>query len=171
MYRILEYAGLYVVMVLLQIFLFSRIGVSVYIHPLAYIAFILLLPMDLLPLWGLLLALMLGVTMDFFMATAGVNTIATLFVAFCRPTVLNLLVGKDEVHDGGIPNVNRLGLKVFMRYALVIVVLHGLTFFLFESLSLRFFYVTLLRIVLSAAVTLILVYLCQRLFSVNRTYE
>ena len=41
-------------------------------------------------------------------------------------------------------------------------------FFIFETLSLHFFYLTLLRILLSSAVTLLLVYFCQRLFSVNR---
>ena len=43
MYRTLQYAILFVVLVLLQVFLFSRIGISIYVHPLVYIAFILLL--------------------------------------------------------------------------------------------------------------------------------
>ena len=160
MYRTLEYTILFVVMALLQVFLFSRIGVSVYIHPLAYVAFIILLPMEIAPLLLLTLGLLMG--------TAGINTIATLFVAFCRPTLLNLLVGKDEVKDGGIPNVNRLGIKKFIKYASFMVLLHSTVFFIFETLSLHFFYLTLLRILLSSAVTLLLVYFCQRLFSVNR---
>ena len=168
MYRTLEYTILFVVMALLQVFLFSRIGVSVYIHPLAYVAFIILLPMEIAPLLLLTLGLLMGVTMDVFMGTAGINTIATLFVAFCRPTLLNLLAGKDEVKDGGIPNVNRLGIKKFIKYASVMVLLHSTVFFIFETLSLHFFYLTLLRILLSSAVTLLLVYFCQRLFSVNR---
>ena len=165
MYRTLEYTILFVVMALLQVFLFSRIGVSVYIHPLAYVAFIILLPMEIAPLLLLTLGLLMGVTMDVFMGPAGINTIATLFVAFCRPT---LLAGKDEVKDGGIPNVNRLGIKKFIKYASFMVLLHSTVFFIFETLSLHFFYLTLLRILLSSAVTLLLVYFCQRLFSVNR---
>ena len=168
MYRTLEYTILFVVMALLQVFLFSRIGVSVYIHPLAYVAFIILLPMEIAPLLLLTLGLLMGVTMDVFMGTAGINTIATLFVAFCRPTLLNLLAGKDEVKDGGIPNVNRRGSKNFIKYASFMVLLHSTVFFIFETLSLHFFYLTLLRILLSSAVTLLLVYFCQRLFSVNR---
>ena len=145
MYRTLEYTILFVVMALLQVFLFSRIGVSVYIHPLAYVAFIILLPMEIAPLLLLTLGLLMGVTMDVFMGTAGINTIATLFVAFCRPTLLNLLAGKDEVKDGGIPNVNRLGIKKFIKYASFMVLLHSTVFFIFETLSLHFFYLTLLR--------------------------
>ena len=168
MYRTLQYAILFVVLVLLQVFLFSRIGISIYVHPLVYIAFILLLPIEIAPLSGLLLGLLMGVTMDLFMATAGVNTIATLFAAFCRPTLLLLTLGKDEVKDGGVPNVNRLGMKKFIKYAYTLILLHGIVFFLFEVLSFHLILFTLLRIVLSSLATLLLVYFCQRLFSINR---
>ncbi len=168
MQKILEYSILFVVIVILQVFLFSRIGISMYVSPLVYIVFVLLLPMEISGALLLLLALLLGVTVDFFMGTSGINTIATLFVAFCRPAALYLLVGKDEVKDGGVPNVNRLGRPKFLRYAGLLILLHSTLFFLLETLSWRFFHLTLLRIVLSSAVCLLLVYFCQRLFSVNR---
>lgn len=159
MHRTLQYAILFIVMVILQIFLFSRIGISVYVHPLVCIAFIVLLPMEIAPLALLGLGLLLGVTLDFFMATAGIHTVAAL---------LNVLVGKDEVKDGGVPNVNRIGAKKFVRYASAMILIHSTAFFLLEALSWSFFYRTALRIALSSAVTLPLVYFCQKLFSVNR---
>lgn len=168
MCRLIEYGILYVVMVILQVFLFSRIGISVYVHPLAYIAFIILLPMSTPGAVLLLLAAALGMTIDLFMGTAGINTIATLFAAFCRPSALILLLGKDEVKEGGVPNVNRVGLARFLRYATVMVLLHSSLFFILESLTWHFFYLTLLRIICSSVVTLILVYFCQKFFSVNR---
>ncbi len=168
MQRAIEYAVLFLVMVILQVFLFSRVGFSIYLHPLPYVAFIVLLPMEIVPVALLGLGLLTGLTMDFFMATSGINTISTLFVSFCRPTLLGLLAGKDEVRDGGIPNVNRLGFKKFIRYAGIMSFLLCASFFMLESLSWKYFHITALRIVLSWAVTLLLVYLCQRLFSVNR---
>ena len=168
MYRTLPYLGLFAAAALLQVFLFDHLTISIYLNPLVYIVFIALLPLDTPPAAVLGAGLALGVTMDFAMGAAGINTIATLFVAFCRPTLLNLLAGKDEVKDGGIPNVNRLGIKKFIKYASFMVLLHSTVFFIFETLSLHFFYLTLLRILLSSAVTLLLVYFCQRLFSVNR---
>lgn len=168
MHRTLQYAILFIVMVILQIFLFSRIGISVYVHTLVCIAFIVLLPMEIAPLALLGLGLLLGVTLDFFMATAGIHTVAALLAAFCRPALLNVLVGKDEVKDGGVPNVNRIGAKKFVRYASAMILIHSTAFFLLEALSWSFFYRTALRIALSSAVTLPLVYFCQKLFSVNR---
>ena len=93
---------------------------------------------------------------------------AALLAAFCRPALLAVLVGKDEVKDGGVPNVNRIGAKKFVRYASAMILIHSTAFFLLEALSWSFFYRTALRIVLSSAVTLPLVYFCQKLFSVNR---
>ena len=168
MYRLLEYGILFFVMVILQVFLFSRIGISIYVNPLVYIAFLILLPMEIAGALLLVLGMVLGMTVDFFMGTAGINTIATLFAAFCRPAVLTLLVGKDEVKEGGVPNVNRIGLKRSLRYAGVIVLLHGTVFFVLESLTWSFFYLTLLRIICSSVITLLLVYFCQKLFAVNR---
>ena len=168
MYRLLEYGILFFVMVILQVFLFSRIGISIYVNPLVYIAFLILLPMEIAGALLLVLGMVLGMTVDFFMGTAGINTIATLFAAFCRPAGLTLLVGKDEVKEGGVPNVNRIGLKRFLRYAGVIVLLHGTVFFVLESLTWSFFYLTLLRIICSSVITLLLVYFCQKLFAVNR---
>lgn len=72
-------------------------------------------------------------------------------------------MGKDEVKEGGVPNVNRIGLKRFLRYAGVIVLLHGTVFFVLESLTWSFFYLTLLRIICSSVITLLLVYFCQKL--------
>ena len=47
MYRLLEYGiPFFFVMVILQVFLFSRIGISIYVNPLVYIAFLILLPME-----------------------------------------------------------------------------------------------------------------------------
>ena len=67
-----------------------------------------------------------------------------------------------------MPNVNRIGLKRFLRYAGVIVLLHGTVFFVLESLTWSFFYLTLLRIICSSVITLLLVYFCQKLFAGNR---
>lgn len=165
MRKVLEYAMLFIAVVLLQAFLFSRIGISVYLHPLVYVVFILLLPMEISGGLLLLLAFALGVSVDALTGMAGLNTIATLFTAFCRPMLLTLLAGKDEVKDGGLPDSRRLGAKKFMYYSGILVFLHSVVFFSFETLTLKYYYIVLLRTLLSSAVALILIYFIQRVFS------
>ena len=93
MYRTLPYIGLFAVTVLLQVFLFDNLSVSIYLNPLVYIAFLALLPLDTKPVALLGAGLLLGVVMDYAMGAAGINTIATLLIAFLRPALVNLLFG------------------------------------------------------------------------------
>lgn len=167
MRRLLEYILLFVVMVLLQTFFFSKLDISPYINPLVYILFIILLPMEIPGVLLLLASLAIGITIDFVTATPGVNTIATLFVGFIRPTLLTVLIGKDEVRDGGVPNENRIGRQKFIRYAIFMIFFHSLVYFNIETLSVPMIFHTQIRVICSSTVTLIFVYLCQKLFIVN----
>lgn len=163
MQRFLEYAVFFLIMILLQVFLFNNLDLSVYIHPIVYIAFIIMLPMETPAIAVLLLGLLTGVTMDVMSGAAGLNTIATLFTSFTRPLLLNLLVGKDETKEGGIPSPQRLGFAKFLRYISIVVFIQCFIFFTFESLSWQYYHLTLLRIVLSSLVSIIFVWLAQML--------
>lgn len=169
MYRFLEYTLLFVVVVLLQIFLFNNLNLSVYVNPLVYIAFIVMLPMEINRAVLLLLGFLLGATMDMIMGTAGINTIATLATAFLRPILLTLAAGKEEVMGGGIPSIGRLGRKKYLRYLLFVILLQCFVFFTFESLTWKYYYLTLIRIVCSTLVTALLVYWLQLLFVIKGT--
>lgn len=163
MYRVLEYAYFFVVLILLQVFLFSNVDLSVYIHPLVYVGFIILLPMELLPVAVLLLGFGMGVALDFMTASGGLHTIALLVVSFLRPYFLSFIIGRDEVKEGGLPIPSRLGLSKFFRYAGAVVFIHCLVFFTFESLTFRYYQLTLLRVLLSSALTLLMVYFSHML--------
>lgn len=161
--RFLEYALFFVVVVVLQVFLFDNLNLNVYIYPMIYIAFIILLPMNLPSIVVLLLGLVTGVTMDFFSGASGLHTIATLATAFARPLPLLLFLGKEEVKEGGVPLPVKIGTGQFFRYSSVLVVFHCLVFFGFETLTFKYFYLTLLRIILSSALTILLVYFSHML--------
>lgn len=85
MYRTLQYALLFLVAALLQIFLFNNLSLSVYLNPLVYVVFIALLPMETTPIRMLLAGLAMGLAMDWTMGAAGVNTIATSSSPSCVP--------------------------------------------------------------------------------------
>ena len=164
MHRILQYIFLFLVVTALQVFLFDNLQLSLYVHPFAYLAFVLLLPMEIQGYALLLLAAALGVTMDFFSGMPGVNTIATVATAFCRPTALRFFVGKDLVGDGGMPNARRIGTGKFLRYALVLTLVHSVVYFVLENLSTVNVLFTVLRIVINTLCSLVVVWFIQLLF-------
>lgn len=165
MYRILPYTVLFAAAVLLQVFLFDNLSIGVYFNPLVYIAFVLLLPLD-TPHAALLAAgLVTGVVIDFAMGAAGVNTIATLLIAFARPWVLGLFTGRDDAREGGVPSPERMGPRKFVLYLIVAVLLHHLVFFSFEALSWSHLFRTALRIVVSSACSVLFIWLIARVFT------
>lgn len=165
MYRTLPYIVLFLAVILLQVFLFDNLSISIYLNPLVYIAFVLLLPLDALPVAVLLCGLGTGVVMDYAMGAAGLNTIATLAVAFVRPWLLPVLYRRDDLREGGVPSSDRLGRRVFVRYLVILVLLHHTLFFTLEALSWAHLLHTLLRIAASSALTVGFVWLIARLFT------
>lgn len=165
MVRSLPYLTLFGATVLLQVFLFDNLSISLYLNPLVYVAFIALLPMDTKPVLLLLAGLVLGVTMDYAMGAAGINTIATLLVAFLRPAVLGLFAGREDQREGGVPSPERLGKRAFVEYLAVLVVIHHAAFFVFEALSWTHLLQTLLRVALSSVVSVAFIWLIARIFT------
>ncbi len=165
MYRIVTYSSLFLVTVLLQVFLFDNLSVSIYLNPLIYVAFIVLLPVDTAPVTVLLAGLAMGVTMDFLMGSAGINTMATLLMALLRPYILASFYSRDDLRDGGVPSPERLGHHVFLNYLIVLVAVHHAVFFSLEALSWSHIVRTVLRIVASGSVTVAAVWLLGRIFT------
>ena len=167
MHKTLPYLALFAVVVLLQVFLFDNLSISIYLNPLVYVAFIALLPLDTPPVVLLLSGLATGVTMDLAMGAAGVNTIATLLIAFARPTLLGLLYSRDDIREGGIPSTGRLGNRVFLNYLIVLVLVHHAVFFSLEALSWAHIVRTIVRTVASGAVSVAFIWVIARIFTAN----
>ena len=170
MHRTLPYLALFAVVVLLQVFLFDNLSISIYLNPLVYVAFIALLPLDTPPIVLLLSGLATGVTMDLAMGAAGVNTIATLLIAFARPTLLGLLYPRDDIREGGIPSTGRLGNRVFLNYLIVLVLVHHAVFFSLEALSWAHIVRTIVRTVASGAVSVAFIWVISLLFTATRPF-
>lgn len=165
MHRAIPYILLFLATVLLQVFLFDNLSISIYLNPLVYVAFIVLLPLDMPPVGVLLCGLTMGLTMDAAMGAAGENTIATLLVAFLRPMLLDLVAGHDNAREGGIPSTGRLGTRTFVRYLAAMVVLHHAVFFSLEALSWAHAFHTLVRILLSSLLSMGFIWIIARIFT------
>lgn len=157
MIRFLEYTAIFLLLLVLQEFVFDNINLGGVVNPYIYIMFIILLPLD-MPGWMLLvLGFGAGAAVDFMSGTAGLQTIASTWLAFVRPTVVGLLLGKDLVYEGGIPTAGRVGTGRFLRYLTVMVLLFDIPFFILEDLSGSAWIITL-RIVLSSAFSVGIIY-------------
>ena len=164
MQKNLTYAGAFLALVLLQIFLVDNISISVYFHPLIYIAFIILLPLDTKPVWMVLNSALIGLMIDVMTGMGGLNVIATTATGFLRPWVVNLVTGHTMGMDESAPALNRLPEKNFRWYIIAMVMLHSAIYFVMESLSWHHMLHTILRLVISDIAAVVFIYYFVKLF-------
>lgn len=169
MHRFFEYTLFFLVVLLLQVFVFDNLSLSVYVAPMAYLAFMALLPLN--TPHGLLVVIgfAAGVLLDFFTGTGGLHTIAATFTGFVRPGIVNLALGKDFWRDaGGVLSRRELMSGKWFRYSALLSVLHCFVYFMFEALSWQYFGHTLLKIALSSLSTVAIVWFAAYLYSLRK---
>lgn len=162
------------VLVLLQVLLLNKIplrwwsqpaGFPVFI-PLVYPLFILLLPFETPVVLLLLLAFVMGFTMDTFCNTPGMHAAACVLMAYLRTNVLNSLLPKhlSEYHNQS-PNVKNMGWMPFLTYAFFLVLVHHALFFSVELWSLSNIGYLLIKIFASSLTTMIFILVYLLLFT------
>ncbi len=152
----------FLILVLLQVLIFNNVEItSIGIIPAFFILYILLLPFE-TPNWMVLvLAFLIGLSIDAFSDTIGLNTASTVFIAFVRPTVLKSLSPRDGYEVGTFPRVHYMGLNWFLKYSVVIVFVHQLLFYLLEDFSFAHFGSMLLKIFIGTFISLLLIIVSQ----------
>lgn len=131
------------------------------ITPMLYVLFILALPLE-VPRWVMLLmAFMLGYTIDVFCDTPGLNSGATVAMAFARPWILNMISPRDGYESGTRPYLMVMGLNWFLIYSVALVFIHHFVFFVFDEFGLQHFLRMLGQIFVTTICTEILVVISQ----------
>jgi hypothetical protein len=150
--------------VFFQVAILDNIRLSGYINPFLYIMFIATLPFSTPKSVLLLWAFALGFTVDVFSHTLGFHTSACVLMAFARPTVLDLISSHEEYAKDAVPSAREFGFSWFLRYSLLLVIIHHAMLFFIEMFRFSDFFQTLGRIVISSIFTLALMMLTEYLF-------
>lgn len=151
-------------LILVQGLILKNMEAGYMINPFLYVLFIIQLPFE-LPAWiGLLLAFALGFFIDVFYGTMGMHMAACTLMGWARPAVLRFMVPRDGYEFGQQPTMQDMGKMWFLSYAGILIVLHHSFLFFIEIFSFRDVPMTIVRVILSAAATLVLVVVTQFLF-------
>ena len=154
----------FILLVLIQVFILNNIQLGGYVNPYLYILFILILPFE-IPNWFLLvIAFLLGFSIDLFSNTIGMHTSATVFMAFLRPYVLKIISPRDGYETETLPQLRYYGVAWFIRYAAILIFAHHLFLFYIEVFKLSNFFATFVRVILNSIFTFILILISQYFF-------
>lgn len=155
-------------LVLIQGLVFQYIGVGwerfPYLHIVVFPIFILLLPMRTPQPLILLLGFAVGMAVDIFYNTLGVNASAAVFTAFARPVVLKILEPRGGYNINFSPTAARMGLGWFMRYAAILMFLHLFFYFSVEAFTFVYIIDILLKTIVSFPFSMAFLIIFQAIF-------
>ncbi|MEM5540670.1 rod shape-determining protein MreD [Olleya sp. AS48] len=153
----------FVVLILLQVLLFSKINFLGYINPYIYILFIVLYPVKNNRILFLFISFLMGLIIDIFMDSGGVNATAALVVAFIRPAILKFSFG--AVYEHQALKFNNIDFGQRLTYITILTFIHHFTYFLFEIFNISKIILVLQHTLFSSIFTITLCILITSIFS------
>ncbi|MCF6222594.1 MAG: rod shape-determining protein MreD [Flavobacteriaceae bacterium] len=160
----LNTALLIIGLILLQIIVLNNINFLGYINPFLYILLLFYYPIKKMNGQFLFLAFFLGLIIDIFSNSGGINAAATLFIAFIRIPVLKSVLGKREI-DYSITSINKLPYPKIFIYVIILTFIHHFIVFALEYFKWINFGIILIKTFLTSIFTIILIMISFALVS------
>jgi rod shape-determining protein MreD len=162
MTKVTHRLGWFLGLAMLQVLVLNQMHIWGYATPFLYIYFILKLntrtSRNALMLW----AFALGLVIDIFGNTPGMNAASVILLAFSRTSILRLVTLRD-IDEGFRPSVRSMGVSSFMRYVFLSCSLFCTVLFLIDTFSFYDFPVLLLKILSSIVSTMLCVFCVEML--------
>lgn len=155
----LKYILGFLFFLLLQVLILNNLYFLGWATPYLYVYYLMTLPKDLSRNAQLTIGLLMGLCLDLFSNTLGMNMTACTVIMFLRPYLLNLLGSRDDEYQ--VPSFKSFGVGAFMRYATVMVLAHHFALNLVQFFSFDNLPFLLLRIISGSILTLFLIALIE----------
>ena len=147
-------------LVLLQVLFLNRIALFGYVTPLLYIWMIARFESSMTRSAILLWSFFLGLLIDMFSGTPGLNAASATLLGMFQPALVKLFVPLDR-HDALVPGSVSMGGRQFAGYLLLITALHHTVFFILLSIPLGDWQVLALKVVFSTILTFVFMFVME----------
>ena len=160
----IKHITLFVGLVLLQFIFLNNFILFDYAFCFIYIAVILLLPYETPTFLLIAIAFALGITIDIFSDSLGMNAAASVLIAFLRPFILKLITPKGGYDLNFTFSIYKTGFGWFFIYASILIFVHHFFLFLLDASDASLFFNVLSRTLASTLLTLTVLIIGQYLF-------
>ncbi len=119
--------------ILIQVFVLDRIHLHQLVTPYLYFLFILWMPFKMNRSWQMVIAFLLGITLDSFHHHPGFHAAACVLIAYIRPFLFNLFIPQEGADSNyNEPSVQSMGgyLPYFIFVTVLTIIHHGWLFLL-----------------------------------------
>lgn len=163
--KVIGYALLYILLILLQVVVFNQICLFNVAVPYVFIYFIIRLPLSINLNLLFLLSFLLGFTVDVFSDTLGMNALACIVIAAARKPIYNLFAPKDDDKEINIPSINKIGYATFILYSGTLSLLYCSLISAIQAFSFNNIGILVLRAVAGTLITFIIIFAIESLIS------
>ncbi len=153
---ILQFIILTLVLILAQVLVFNHICLFNVAVPMVFIYVIVRLPITLSTNQLLTIAFFLGLIIDIFSDTPGMNALACTVLAMLRRPILRLYVPREEDLTRPEPTLQSLGTAVYLKYLLTMTLVYCSLIFIIEAFTFLNPLQLVLRIVTSTILSMLL---------------
>lgn len=152
----LQFILLAVILVLTQVLVFNHVCLFNVAVPLVFIYLIVRLPVTMSVNWVLTVSFILGLTVDVFSDTYGMNTLSCTILAMVRKPVIRLYVPREEDLARPEPSIRSLGAAVYFKYLLTMTLIYCTLIFVIEAFTFFNPLQLVLRIVCSTLLSMVI---------------
>lgn len=156
----------FVFLVLLQVLLLNNINFLGFVNPNLYILFLILYPFNTPQGLYMLVAFLLGLSIDTFEDSGGIHAAACVFIAYIRPIILRFSFGIS--YDYQTVKLSNTPYGARFSYILIVVILHHLLLFILEMFSFSHIFLILKKTFFTSIFTILLVFISLTLFKPKR---
>lgn len=145
----------FIVLLIIQVTILNRLDFGGFINPQVYILYVILFPYYNKHKGFLLLSsFFLGISIDFFMDSGGMNAFSLTLIAYFRQSIFNFIMGKI---DSSSVSLRELPFIKTVNYILVLTIIHNTSLFWLENFSFDELGIMFYRIGLSSLYTLVII--------------
>ena len=164
----LQHIALFIILVFVQVVVFNHICLFGCAVPLVFIYFIMQLSTSLSTNWVLTFSFLMGMTIDIFSDTQGMNALACTLLGALRRPVLHLYFPREDEMPNPVPSMRSLGMSTYLKYVFSLSLIYCTLFFLIEAFSLFNPGRLILKILSSTALTFVIIVAIDSLTSRRR---
>ena len=143
----------YLIIMCIQVLLIGNLQLWGMCHPYLYVMCLLIMPIT-LPMWtDMLIGMVIGFIMDSFTNSPGVHMAACILIMYLRRIIIPQFVFEAARIHGEISSLT-IGQINFIKYTIILTIIHHSMVLILSAWSLRHFWFTLCSIIISSIISI-----------------